>query len=65
MATIINRISTIETVFTGSASNLINSREMVRNFGAPSDYIEMHIYDPSGKRLYSVPNFKGFQIPGG
>jgi len=51
-------------ILSGSSSQLVVTRDMVRNFGSPEDYIELHISDPSGKVIYSYVPFKGYTIPG-
>jgi hypothetical protein len=64
MSVTINTISTSNNILTGSIANQVLTKEMVRNFGASEDFIEMHVYDPANKRLYSFPNFKGYSVPG-
>jgi len=64
MSVTINTISTNNNILTGSIANQVLTKEMVRNFGASEDFIEMHVYDPANRRLYSIPNFKGYNVPG-
>jgi hypothetical protein len=65
MATTVTNISVSNNILSGSSSQqLVITRDMVRNFGAPEDYVELHISDPSGKVLYSYSPFKGYTIPG-
>ena len=64
MATIINKIQTNNSILSGSQVQLVVTRDMVRNYGAPEDFVEMHITDPSDKNVFSVTPFKDFTIPG-
>ena len=64
MATVVNNLTVSNNILSGSSSQLVVTRDMVRNFGAPEDFIELHISDPSGKVLYSYVPFKGYTIPG-
>src|ERR1700719_1586785 len=43
---------------------LLSSKNFVRSFGQPNDYIELHVYSPDGTLLNSNYNFKGYNIPG-
>jgi len=64
MSTTIKKIPTSNNILTGSASQLVVTRDMVRNFGSAEDYVEMNISDPSGKNIYSIVPFTGYTIPG-
>ena len=64
MSVSIRTISTNNNILTGSLANQVLTKEMIRNFGASEDFVEMHVYDPANKRLYSFPNFKGYSVPG-
>ena len=65
MATSIKRISnTSTTIIPGKASSLVVSKNMVRNFGASEDFVELHVTDPSGENIYSVVPFKNYRVPG-
>jgi hypothetical protein len=43
--------------------NLVTSIDFIRNFGAPEDYIETHVYSANNKLINSNYNFKGYSIP--
>jgi hypothetical protein len=43
---------------------LIASKEFVRIFGLPQDYVEAHLYSSDGRLLDSNYNFTGYTIPG-
>lgn len=60
----VNKIPTNNNILTGSASQLVVTRDMVRNFGSSEDYVELNISDPSGKVIYSLVPFSGYEIPG-
>jgi hypothetical protein len=64
MATIITPLSIPNNILTGSSSQLVVTRDMVRNFGLPEDYVEMHLADPAGKHIFSIIPFQNYQIPG-
>jgi len=64
MATTVTSVFSSSNILPGSSSQLVVTRDMVRNFGAPEDFVELHISDPSGKILYSFVPFKGYTIPG-
>ena len=49
----------------GSAIDSLNiieldSKEIVTSFGREEDYIELHIYNVAGQKLYSEPNFTDY-----
>ncbi len=52
MATNITKIAYNDSILTGSSAALVASKDMVRNFGATEDYVELHIDDPAGKHLF-------------
>ena len=64
MATTVSKISKNNNILTGSASELVATRNMVRNFGSAEDYVELHVADPAGKNLYSIVPFTNYQVPG-
>ena len=64
MATTVSKISNSNNILSGSSSQLVVTKNMVRNFGSPEDYVELHIADPAGKILYSISPFTNYQIPG-
>ena len=64
VTTTVTKINQPHNILTGSAFPLVVTRDMVRNFGAPEDYVELHISDPSGKIIYSLTPFSNYQIPG-
>lgn len=45
-------------------TSLIASKNFVRNFGEPEDYIEAHVYHQNDELLFSNNNFKYYSIPG-
>jgi hypothetical protein len=65
MATTVTKINTSNNILPGSSSTLVASKDMTRNFGAPEDYVELHISDPAGKHLFSVVPFLNYKVPGG
>jgi len=64
MATNITKIAYNDSILTGSSAALVASKDMVRNFGATEDYVELHIDDPAGKHLFSLIPFLNYRIPG-
>ena len=63
MAISIKKISQNTNILPVSASNLVATRNMTRNFGQPEDYVEMHIADPSGKVVLSLTPFTNYTVP--
>ena len=63
MAITYTRIARNNNILSGSLAGQVVTREMTRNFGAPEDYIEMHVQDPANKLVFSIPNFKNFKVP--
>jgi hypothetical protein len=63
MATTITPIFVSDTILTGSASGLVVTRDMIRNFGSTGDYVEMHLLDPADKIIFSVSPFTNYKIP--
>ena len=64
MSITVTKLSYSNNILSGSASVLVPSRDMVRNFGADGDFVEMHVSDPAGKHLYSVVPFTNYKVPG-
>lgn len=64
MSITINKIPSANNILTGSAASLVVTRDMIRNFGAPEDYIEMHLSDPANKVILSFVPFTNYTIPG-
>ena len=64
MSTTVSKIIRNNNILSGSASQLVATRNMIRNFGSPEDYVELHISDPAGKILYSIVPFTNYSIPG-
>lgn len=64
MATSVIKISNNNNILSGSSATLVTSRDMVRNFGATEDYVELHITDPAGKNIYSIVPFLNYKVPG-
>lgn len=66
MGSIIKNIDNIVELenYSPSDVSLLSSKSFVRNFGEPSDYVEMHIYSPNNDLLFSDYHFTGFSIPG-
>lgn len=63
MPTKVTKIPSQNTFLTGSASNLVVSRDMVRNFSPATDYVEMFVLNPINQVTLSIPNFKGYKVP--
>jgi len=65
MSITVIKLPTNNNILSGSASSaLIPAKEMMRSFGNPEDYIELHVADPADNILYSVIPFKGYSVPG-
>ena len=64
MSTTVLKLPVNSNILSGSSSTLVPSKEMMRTFGNPEDYIELHVSDPIGNILYSVIPFKGYSVPG-
>ena len=64
MPTTVTKLNIPNNILTGSSSALVPTREMVRNFGNPEDYVELSICDPSNKVLYYIVPFRGYKVPG-
>ena len=64
MSITIKQIFNNNNILTGSSSALVVTRDMVRNFGQPEDYVEMILADPAGKIINSIAPFTGYTIPG-
>ena len=47
----------------GFLSDSASSREIVKNFGRPEDYIELHILNSNNKLLFSESNFTEYTSP--
>ena len=45
-------------------SSLIASRDYIRQFGLPEDYVEYHVYTKGNSLLFSEYNYTGYRIPG-
>ncbi len=43
--------------------SLVVSRDYVRQFGTPEDYVEYHIYTKSGALISSFYDYRGYKIP--
>ena len=63
MPNTVTNISSTSNILSGSISNLVASKEMVRNFNASTDYVEMSVLNPIGTLLLNIPDFKGYTIP--
>ena len=63
MAISIKKISQNTNILPVSASSLVATRNMTRNFGQPEDYVEMHIADPSGRVVLSLTPFTNYTVP--
>ena len=42
--------------------NLVQSKEMVRFFGLPEDYVQLYIYNNVNSIIRSNPNFKNYTV---
>ena len=59
------RINTNLSKYDTIDESLITSKNFIRNFGLPEDYVEAHIYTNSGSLLiFSDYDYKGYTIPG-
>ena len=45
-------------------NSLISSREYIRQFGLPEDYIEYHVYTKGESLLFSEYNYTQYRVPG-
>ena len=50
-------IRDVETFIDDTLTLELHSKEIIKSFGREEDYIELHIYNTSGQRIYSEPNF--------
>ena len=56
-------------IYTASIDTIIldekttDSTIINRSFGSPDDYIELHIFNTNGNRIYTEHNFKDFTFP--
>jgi hypothetical protein len=64
MSTSITLLPSQNNILTGSATALVASSNLVRNFDPSTDYVELHVLNPIGGILYSNSNFKNYTIPG-
>jgi hypothetical protein len=64
MPIVINPIANNSNILDSNSSFLVPSRNIIRSFGNPEDYMEMHISDPLGKILFSVTPFKNYKVEG-
>ena len=64
MSITIKQIFSNNNILTGSSSTLVVTRDMVRNFGQPEDYVEMILADPANKVLNTIVPFSNYTIPG-
>jgi hypothetical protein len=64
MATVVTILPTNNNILDTQEAALVPTNDLVRNFGSPEDYVEMHVFDPTKKHLYSVSPFKGYKVPG-
>lgn len=64
MSITVNKIITNNNILSGSSSDLVTSKNMIRNFGATEDYVELDISDPSGKHLFTILPFLNYKVPG-
>jgi hypothetical protein len=45
-------------------NSLISSREYIRQFGLPEDYVEYHVYTKGNSLLFSEYNYTEYRVPG-
>ena len=64
MAATVTKINNSNNILSGSSSQLVVTRDMIRSFGLPEDFIELHISDPSEKIIFSLVPFTQYNIPG-
>ena len=53
---------TLERIETSQIPNA-TSRMLSRKFGAPEDYVELHVYNSNGQLLQSINEFQDYDIP--
>jgi len=59
-----NRINENLGKYETTDESLISSKQLIRNFGLPEDYVEAHIYTSTNVLISSDNNFTGYNIPG-
>lgn len=64
MATIVTKISSTNSILSPNQARIVPFRELTRNFGAPEDYVELNVSDPTGRNIFNVVPFKNYKIPG-
>jgi hypothetical protein len=64
MASTVTKIIKNSNILSSSSSELVTTKNLIRNFGSLEDYVEMHIEDPLGEYLFSVSPFTNYRIPG-
>jgi hypothetical protein len=60
----LNRINRSLTQYDTLDSSLVSSRDYIRQFGLPEDYVEYHIYTNGGSLLFSNNNYTDYKVPG-
>jgi hypothetical protein len=60
----LNRINRSLTQYDTIDSSLVSSRDYIRQFGLPEDYVEYHIYTNGGSLLFSKNNYTDYKVPG-
>ena len=63
MVVSVNRLNVQLNQYDTIDSSLMASREYVRQFGTPEDYVEYHIYTKSGDLILSDYDYKGYKVP--
>lgn len=64
MVVSVNKIERTLTQYDTVDSSLISSRDYIRQFGLPEDYVEYHIYTKDDLLLFSNYRYTGYKIPG-
>jgi len=60
----LNRVNRSLTQYDTIDSSLVSSRDYIRQFGLPEDYVEYHIYTNGGSLLFSKNNYTDYKVPG-
>lgn len=64
MVVSVNKIEKTLSQYDTVDSSLISSRDYIRQFGLPEDYVEYHIYTKDDLLLFSNYRYTGYKIPG-
>ena len=62
MAIQITQTTSDNTILTPQEQNLVASKEMIRFFGLPEDFVQLYVYNNLGTLLANNPNFQNYSI---